>query len=176
MANYIEYVVCVPSVDEKDFGTVVNTNVDAKTFESFMLKLKHKKLKYYERRIKTYAKNCLFYEVVLDQKDDVNDIKCYEKAACDYEFESPSLIRLQFNKHKKPVHTFSSSYDINAVTCSRRLTFRVSNRIFINFEVSRDVGSSEDTRKIFININLDSNVDQDYLYAKLDEFLHIFRG
>jgi hypothetical protein len=139
-----------------------------------MSKMLHKNVKYYERKVKQYIKKDLYYEVVLDHKNEIADIRSYSKTCTDYTFVKPNVLKMVFNKSKKPIHAFSSSTDINEIIYIKRLTFRISNRVFVNFEIGCSIDTMETKyRNVYINGNFDSDVDYDYINAEIDQYLTI---
>lgn len=169
MANYYEYVF-LPSSTLGDTDSVAY-NWDEAGFAVVMKRLAFKNLKHYELKLKQYVKDTLHYEVVIDHKGEISEIRSYLKNALGYEFPKPNILKLSYNKHKQPIHSFSSSRDMHDVSYTRRVTYRVNNRIFINFECSKSAESGEIIRKIFINVNLDNNVDVDYINTELEQYL-----
>lgn len=172
MNNYLEYII-LPTAASKT-NEAVDCNWPADEFAKVMKKLTYKNLKYYEKKIKQYVKDSIYYEVVLDRKDEVSDIRSYVKTASEWDFVRSNILKISYNKNKQPIHSFSSSRDLNDITYIKRLTFRVSNRVFINFESGHGVNDGEMVyRKIFINANIDSNVDTEYINAEIDQYLHL---
>lgn len=170
MANYIEYIILPKDISCN--ASFVDYSFDHDHFINKMSTMVYKNAKYYERKIKQYVRNDLYYEVVLDHKNDIADIRSYVKSCTDYEFVQPNVIKMQYTKQKKPVHAFSSSLDINDVLYIKRLTFRISNRIFVNFEIGASVADiTKKYRKVYINGNFDADVDHDYINTELQQYL-----
>lgn len=166
--TYVEYII-LPNNIKPDVDTV-SYDYPSDKFNEMMGKMVYKNNKYYERKVKQYVKDDLYYEVVLDHKDEIADIRSYVKTAMSYDFPKPNVIKLSYQKHKKPIHAFSSSCDMNEVCYYRRLTFRVSNRVFVNFEIGMGVDDKTSFRKIYINGNFDSNVDSDFVTAEIEQY------
>jgi len=160
-------------MDSTNNSTVIEYSFNEETFVEKMKKLMFKNNKYYERKIKQYLKDELYYEVILSHKDEISDIRSYTKVAHAYEFEKPNVLKVCYEKHKKPVHAFSSSYDMHDVVYTRRLTFRVSNRVFVNFETGKGVDDTSSYRKIYINANTDGNVDIDFIQSEISQYLNL---
>ena len=163
----MEWFVLVPN-------SQLNARLSSDHIDSLLQKLVYKNYKYYERQIKQYIKNDLFYEIILNQKDIIDEIRCYTKVIEDYKQDKPGIMQLKIVKHKKPIHAFSSSIDINDIRFIKRLTFRVSNRVFINFDAIEDyVGDSYNM--IFVNANCDANVDCEYVLSEAEHVLNLLQ-
>jgi hypothetical protein len=167
MANYIEFVL-LP--DNCDHGEFVSFDMPEPRFVQLLEKMSGKNIKCYERKLKTYIKDSLFYEVILDQMDVINDLRSYSKNVVDC-FVKDNILQVSYEKLKKPIHTFSSSCDMQDVVYTQRLTYRISNRVFINFEVSKSISKNNTFRKVFINANTDTNVDMDYIMSEVNMWL-----
>lgn len=151
--------------------TIVSYNLTKEELERKMRPLLARNIKFYERKVKQYVKDNLYYEVVLDHKDEISDIRSYVKSAVDYDVRD-GMVKVAYNKSKKPIHTFSSSYDMHDISYIRRLTFRINNRIFINFDFACNV-DGEQYNKVFMNANIDQNVDYEYIQTEMKQYLEI---
>lgn len=171
MANYIEYVALPKRASDECF--VIDYTLDDAAIMRLISALQSRNIKSYERKIKRYTKKNLVYEVILDHKDEICDIRSCTMDACDYKScEDNRILMISYNKSKKPIHAFSSSNDLNDVSYIKRLTFRVSNRLFINIDVTKSVDDTE-YKKAFMNVNIDQNVDRDYLDSEVQQYLRI---
>lgn len=168
MSNYVEYII-LPT-DSKCDG-IIEYNFNETQFAEKMTKLTFKNIKFYERKVKQYLKDDLYYEVILNHKDEISDIRSYTKIATEYVLEKPNVLKVCFEKHKKPIHAFSSSYDMHDIVYIKRLTFRVSNRVFVNFETGKGVDDTTPYRKVYINANFDGNVDVDFIQSEILQYV-----
>ena len=66
----------------------------------------------------------------------------------------------------------STTYIYNTLYI-KKLTFRISNRIYINFEIALDK-DEEKTYKVYINYNHDTNVDMSVITEQLKGLMHLF--
>ena len=186
MANYQEYHIIknVSLADNKDKinnkKDLVNVRLDEQDVKILVDKLKSKNIKNYERNIKQYIKGDLYYEVMTHQNHhnatpskEQYDIKCYTKTIEKHEIKDHMLVTHGI-KSKKPIHAFSSSLDFNEIRYIKRHTFRISNRVFINFDYIVNV-SGTCFRMGFVNANCDSNVDQDYIMSDVGAYLGLLK-
>lgn len=157
--------------NNNDDSIIVSYNLSDNDLSARMRPLLARNIKFYERKIKQYVKDNLYYEVVLDHKDEVSDIWSYVKSAVDYDV-SEGMVRVSYNKSKKPIHAFSSSHDLHDISYIKRLTFRINNRVFINFDFVCNVDGKK-YNKVFMNANIDQNVDCDYIQAEMEQYLDI---
>lgn len=161
----------IDSIDENIGNAIVSYNLSDDEISSRMRPLIARNIKFYERKIKMYVKDNFYYEVVLDHKDDVSDIRSYVKSALDFDI-SQGMVKIFYNKSKKPIHAFSSSHDMHDISYIRRLTFRINNRVFINFDFASNVDGQK-YNKVFMNANIDHNVDRDYIQTEMEQYLDI---
>jgi hypothetical protein len=164
--NLIEY-----SVISKVKDNAFNTQLSEETINMLLNQLQFKSLKAYERMIKTYVHGNVFYEIIYVSEDDKPDIKAYTKNIQDVSTtEHKNIIKVSSIKQKIPIHAFPSSNDLDQITYIKRLILRKTNRIFVNIEYHHDVDKTA-FWKCYVNVNLDSNSDADYLSMEVKPLL-----
>ena len=148
-----------------------NTNISEGAFAMYMQTLAGKNIKFYERNIKQYIKNDLHYETTLNH-DGQQEIRVYTKQVLSCTRVTPKLIKMVSMKHKCAVHAFPSSSDIHNIIHTKRLIFRISNRVFINFDsYSCACDCSGVSHKIFINVNKDAGSDTEFLDQEVERLI-----
>jgi len=169
--NYVEYVLLENDpVSKKDYS-VYNIDLSNDHFKQVFTYFKHKYQKYSERLIKQYMKHDLYYEVTHD-KDSLkyNDVKVYSKVgiSCDVE---KNYICAKYYKQKLQFHSFPSSAELHCIQYVKRQTFRCNSRIYVNFDLAKIQGSDHIVKKVFINVNLDSNTDNEFLITEVNKII-----
>lgn len=147
----------------------LNTNIPEAEFNSIIEAIHHFKYKNFHKSFKTYCVGTLSLE-----NTNHEDIKVFSKTTLKVDLE-PSALKdangrfavLYNKKEKKPFHAFPSTTKLHSVFYTNRLIFRVSNRLFINFDVQFHPEDETIVRRIFINYNHDNNVDFDNFYMIL---------
>lgn len=166
--NYIEYVVLDHHGVAGDIA-VYDFDISQNTCNQLFELMHHKHYKHYERSIKQYVHRDMFYEIAFS-KEPEPDIKAYRKTIETVTLETPNIIKLACQKQKVPIHAFPSTNDIQEVNYIKRLTFRKSNRIFVNIDYVKDT-HGRDSCKAFINVNLDANTDVAYINMELEPLI-----
>lgn len=170
MANYIEYIF-VPN-----FDTSINSNnlstFDINVPEEQFVKLLHVIMSRYHNHFEKLFQCILRSDLVLENYAEKKDINSYKKEVIKTEHRNNNIIVLHYNRNKIPFHMFDSNTDINSLYYCRRLTFRVLNRVYINFDTQL---YSDETivRKIYVNYNHDDNVDMENINMTINTILNI---
>jgi hypothetical protein len=170
--NYVEYILINTNIaiDEGNISnepvSVLDTNIPEAVFSRLMKAIMQKHCKYYERKIKQYIHENTVYEVVFG-KDPAPEIRAYVNSVDDVEYiKELGMLKLGSHKRKIPIHAFPSSSDIQDISYIRRVTFRKNNRIYINFDCTRGHNGTI-FRKVFANVNMDANIDHNYIMMEL---------
>lgn len=169
--NYLEFVLVDNACGiENDLNYLVSLCSSDYQIGKLIDYLTLKNIKSHEKRIKKYVKNTLIYEVALEDNGNVTDIKCYNKTILNVSKNSPNVYLLEYNKTKVPIHSFSASIEIHDVEYIKRLTYRFSNRIYINIDSIKNFDGSKYS-KVFVNVNIDKNVDKNFVFAETDQLM-----
>ena len=159
--NYVEYIVYD---DSNSSELALNTDLSDEQFHHLMSKMSRAPYKYFGKQCKVYYNGSYVYE-----NHDQKEIKTYSKTAIDYQVDKArSIVKVFYAKDKIPFHTFPASTKMNAVSCIKKITFRVHNRIYINFQFEKLDGSPNYRKKVYINYNHDANLDAAYMDDLLD--------
>lgn len=142
--NYVEYIVKCANGD---------IGLDQADFNAYMSRMKSHK--YFKRESKCYCYDNMIYE-----NSFFNEIRVSSKNPISIEDKSKYHV-CYYTKEKQPYHAFPSTHQINAVYYSKKLVFRLHNRVYINFETMLYPQKKETIYKIYINYNHDKGVDMD---------------
>lgn len=142
--NYAEFVL-VSEIDAEactyDFGK-----------DAFMVKLKHvsKKhnIKYFTKKIKRYR----IGDMAMEMCDD--DIKVFKQTCGKSCIVNDAMLCVAYSRDKQPYHQFPCTTNIHEIVFIQRLTFRLHNRLFLNFEIQKTMDNRQ-LFKIFFNYNHD---------------------
>ena len=167
-SNYYEiHVIDKDAVETFGGLAIYNVGLSKQKFDETIEKIKTSKYKSFERQLKEYIHQDLFYEIY------DNEIHVYKKAASFLQNKSGFLIS-GYNKTKQSVVNFPSTTSIFSIRYVKKKISRISNRVFINFEVSMDA-NDDVTYAIYINYNHDDNVDLVVANRDLANVLKILR-
>lgn len=153
--NYIEIVL----VHAKYDGNLI-FDQPCRTFQSYMSRIRG--IKSFEKEMKVYQINDMFYENYM-QKDNKIFTKTLKHIDQDTD---PSFAICYYRKEKHPFHAFPSTLSIHNIFYIQRLTYRLHNRLYLNFETQHYPNTNNSCiRKIYINYNHDKSVD----HANIDQ-------
>ena len=157
--NYIE-VVLVPNLSRPD-----HINVDEVLFHKMMNVLRQTSQHPLQRHFKEYIYRNLVYEI-----NDQHQIQVFKKR-CGYQANVPdsNVHVFVYHREKQAYHSFPSTTMIHSVSYVDRATFKINNRLFLNFEkkIYENNKNNETFYKIFINYNHDNNVDISTMQSSL---------
>lgn len=165
--NYYELVLLA---EENNSDVQWNTNFDKNTFMAIMGKLTNvgSGLKYFQKNYKEQVWTNIHY-----QNTDNAELKIIKKDCVSSSVYKNKFLAQGFNRSKMSLLNIPSTSDIYTTTDVSRLTFRISNRVYINFEVH----VIEDTEyyKVYINYNHDKNVDPISVRKQLQQAISLLR-
>lgn len=129
-------------------------------FYSRLSRIKPQVYKYFQHEYKEYINNDLAFQYYIN----TDETKIYRKQIIDIvENDSTVLfgnVVFGYKKSKLNILNFPSSKEGNQNSSFiKKLIFRVSNRIYINFEISIDSKTTDKNYNIYINYNHDDNID-----------------
>jgi hypothetical protein len=158
-ANFVEIIVLQ---DKQDDGYLIALSEDR--LLELMGLLSNKHLKHFEKKARCYQKDNLTLE-----NSDNQEIKVYSKHLV-HTVTHDKYIVMCYKKEKLPVHGYPSTSEHHNIYEYKRLTFRVHNRVYINFEVQKHRDGSL-VRKVFINYNHDNTVDTNFIQDNINQVL-----
>jgi len=152
--NYFEFVLLPNSHTQKhDTFDVYDYSFTKDAFYNVMDKFKNTKYKPFEKQHKEYI-----YEDLCLENYDNKELKLYKKhlVSCKH---MKDFVVLGYNRTKQSVVNFPSTLSIASTRYVKRLIFRISNRVYVNFETSIPESMDTITYCIYVNYNHDENVD-----------------
>ena len=170
--NYLEINILPIAITKLD--TIVDINWDKDIFENKLLNfINNKRYKPFEKQLEITKHN----EVYLIHN--INDNKFYvNKTNYVSHFTKDNYIIIQYNKVNLPQITFPSTKNINDKYFLNKITFKITNRIYINFELKKKIIDNVEKiyRRIYINFNNDKNdnIDNDNINNLLTKCINYF--
>ena len=167
--NYVEFSILPFQVSNANANAnahkVYETNFEKDEFYKVMKRLSHdESLKYFQKEYKQYVSQDLIYE-----NKDNDDICVYKKKMVDEGLITDNCIYTTYQKTKLSILAFPSSIKIHSISYIRKLTFRVNNRIYVNFECKYE--NDEIFYRIYINYNHEQNVELDKIKLTLNKYI-----
>jgi hypothetical protein len=127
-------------------------NIQKDKFLSLMEHISAKNLKFFQKIYTEEIWNNIHFH-----NNNNEDLKITKKDCISSEIVDSKYAVLGFNKVKMSLLNIPSTTDILSYSQISRLTLRISNRVYINFEVRKR--HDGEYYKIYINYNHDKNVD-----------------
>jgi hypothetical protein len=133
------------------------------------------KFKKRQKGFQQFTKEYVYNDMHLIKKIENNDVvesKVYKQKAIEIQNVENGKFRMVFYEKKKlPVIAFQSTSNIHNTVYKRKLIFRVTNKLFINFQL--EMHDTELSRKIYINFNNSKDADHKDIEQKITHFMDI---
>lgn len=162
--NYIEFVFL--NDDITIAPDCYNVDLNPNSFNQLLEKMHKERIKPFRKQFKCYVHKTLYLE-------NCEDLKVYEKKMVFARPMSDNVLVTYYSKEKRPYHMFPSTLNIHSVFYVKRLTFRIHNRIFVNFEVQYHPQEEKEILKAYINYNHDNDVDTSFINQEIDRLMKI---
>jgi len=126
------------------------------------------KLKYFSKKTKRYRIENQYMEIHND------DIKVFQQS-CITNVYNNQFLYIYIKKDKLPYHKFPCTKNINEIIFIQRLTFRIHNRLFLNFEIQKNMNNDQ-TFKIYFNYNHIKSSELSTIEDMLQEFVTMIQS
>jgi hypothetical protein len=159
-SNYFEFVVMNQNLsisnDNKDNNLVFETAMKKDVFYTLMYKMMDTKYKYHHKQYRELVIGDVHYHNFKNEEINVFGITTNNVENIDNKF-----CMLAQQKTKLSILSFPSTMKVYNDNVVRKMTFRVSNRIFVNFEHGMISNGKDDEKfyKVYVNYNHDKDVD-----------------
>lgn len=176
--NYLEINLISPEVTSQQIDLNKNLNItdinwNQKIFNKTLFDFMDKhKLKPFERKfrvLKHYNKNLIYS--INDNKYNVNTKEYVSH------INNNKYIMIKYNKDNIPPINFPSTKNIHEIYHINKIVFKITNRIYINFELKKKIINDkyEIYRRLYINLNNDKkNLDNNDINDILSKTLNYF--
>lgn len=169
----IEYYIISQSTQTTDSSSNLktvqscNVNISKEMFDNILEHVSVNKTfpKPFCKKYKVSVYQNMFYEVY-----DNNEIKTYSKDIESLNIMEPFL-KVKCHKEKTPFHLFPCTTSLHNTYCVSKLSFRLHNRVFLNFIQQNNYDSNMIIYKILLNYNHDINIEQDIIDSILNNTL-----
>jgi hypothetical protein len=165
-ANYYEIIIADKKEVLTDIITKFNVGISEKQFYDIMYKIDGKKYKYFQREYKEYFNKDLVCQCFLN-----DDVKVHRKVPINIDENIQNNIIVAYNKNKLTLVNFPSTKNLHKISYVKKMIFRVSNRIYINFKISIDSETKNKNYVIYVNYNHDDNIDFNIISRNIKEIL-----
>lgn len=180
-SNYVELIILA----RQD----ANTHKEARLYnfdipeDEFYARLKNiakqKGIKYFVKRFKRYRVGDMVMELITTPDQGGNTSSCnvagesravFRQASLTCCVVDDQLLGIGYTKEKIPLHQFPCTKNLHEVCYIQRLTFRLHNRVFLNFEIQKYMDEGK-IHKIYINYNHDPAAERESMQSLLTEYV-----
>jgi hypothetical protein len=163
-SNYIEFYLLGNKVNDNLFDISVSEDKI-----NSILKNISKRKKHFKKEFKVYKHQ----DMILENYEN-KSIKVYRLNPVNYNvLQNEKILKLEYEKQKENYHTFPCTSNINSVYHVKRITFKMNDCLFLNFD-SEIYSEKESIHKIFINYNIDYNKDSSFFENELEMILKTY--
>lgn len=144
---------------------VYDINIDKDQFYKILASVTD--YKYFQKEYKEYVYTNIVYRILnkntsnTNTKNNNNDLMKVFKQKPLKITNYDKFIVISYNKNKLSILNFPSTTNIDQINYVKTLVFRITNRIYINFNITIDNNTKNKTYSIFMNYNNDSNYKSD---------------
>lgn len=159
-SNYAEFIL-IHEINDNICGYSLDKDL-------FMKQLKYisklHSIKYFTKKIKRYRVDDMTMEIC------DNDIKVFKSRCYNNCVVNDNLLCLSFQREKQPYHQFPCTRNINEILFVHRYTFRLHNRLFLNFEIQKTF-NKESIFKVYMNYNHDKSTEINTIASIANDFI-----
>lgn len=164
--NYVEVIRCTVEHDD-DRNLVVKTTTED-DYKALFNRIKVKYGKPFTKCFKQFSHNNLIYNIILE----TGEVHVYSLDATCVMKKGRNAIAIGYHKKKMSILNFPSTTHYDNIKCISRTTFRVSNRVYVNFE--KHTTGDEVTFHAYVNYNHDKNVDWNSISRDMESLWNLF--
>lgn len=169
--NYIEVVLVNSTINERvyniDFTSTQCTNI------------LHQVAAHYPD-CKIFKKNtCKYLYQFLEQSVSDNEISLYHMDQISHDvlcIGNRDMLVNYYNKHLLPNHNFPSTSRVVDVIDSKRVTMKVNNNIYLNFDSLEYTSDNTKTNNIYVNINLNKSSDTEHISKLCSDLISVIQN
>lgn len=164
-SNYFEIHLCNSADNDADDTIgVYNTSLDREKFYNLMYKMMDTNYRYHQKQYKEVFIGDICYQNYKNEEMSIHNLQTNA-----IEYITDKVFAIAQTRNKLSILSVPSTLNIYSENIIRRLIFRISNRVFVNFE--NGVTDNKKYYKIFINYNHDKDVDVNIVIKHMIEVL-----
>lgn len=152
-SNYFEIHLCNSTYTNIDTNVgIYTTSLDRERFYNLMYKMMDTNYRYHQKQYKEVFIGDVCYQNYKNDEMSIHNIQTNT-----IESITDKLFAIAQTKNKLSILSVPSTLNIYSENVIKRLIFKISNRVFINFE--NGITDNKKYYKVFINYNHDKDVD-----------------
>lgn len=152
-SNYFEIHLCNSTYNNVDKNvSIYTTSLNRERFYNLMYKMMDTNYRYHQKQYKEVFIGDVCYQNYKNEEMSIHNIQTNT-----IENITEKLFAIAQTKNKLSILSVPSTLNIYSENFIKRLIFRISNRVFVNFE--HGITDNKTYYKVFINYNHDKDVD-----------------
>jgi hypothetical protein len=133
----------------------ININWNENKFNNLIKNLINKKFRSFEKKYKITKHNDLI--LVNNLSDDNLNLNTLSYISHNNIINNNyNIIIIKYNKENLPPYQFPSTDIIHDKYYLNKIIFKITNRIYVNFEIMKKYGTNDIFRRVYINLNNDN--------------------
>ena len=167
--NYFDLIIL--DNDENKDSNIIDISWSKCTFDKMILALIHKDHKFFKKHYDIYKYQNLEYHIA-DEHD--KSMVFVENLIDNYKYKK--MIYHGYVKHNIPTHMFPSTKNIHDKFSVTKYTVKINNRIYLNFEIKKNLVKTSTSYNVNINYNHSNNVDLNNNLIQIKEIIKILQS
>lgn len=163
--NYFDLIIL--DIDENKDSNIINIDWTKCKFDKLILALVHKEHKFFKKHYDIYKYQNLEYHIA-DEHD--KSMVFVENLIDNYKYKK--AIYHGYVKHNVPTHMFPSTKNIHDKFSVTKYTVKINNRIYLNFEIKKNLVGTSTSYNVNINYNHNNNVDLNNNLMQIKEIMN----
>lgn len=167
--NYVELVLLAHKCADT---TARSYEIDipvAEFYEKLKTISKQKNIKYFVKRLKRYRVGEMVLELTPADGDTSEQRVVLRQTPASCCVVDKALLCVGYIREKAPLHQFPCTLNLHEVCYVQRLTFRLHNRVYLNFEIQRYI-DGQAVHKAYLNYNHDHGTERSGVAQLLGEY------
>lgn len=172
--NYYEIIVPPTKCNElSETTTMYHPQCDKDVFVELLAKVKRgKSYKFSQREYKEYT----IGELVCQISPSNHETRVFNNHPLYTKMTNHGVI-MGYQKTKMSLINFPSTLNNHQIRYVKKMAFRITNRVFLNFEIAKEQDNIKDTNYyVYINYNHEENVDIDGVYNELASLFDVLQN
>jgi hypothetical protein len=166
-SNYFEFHICNSTYNNIDNNlSIYNTSIHREQFYNLMYRMMDTNNRYHQKQYSEKIIGDISYQNYKNEETSV-----YNFQTNTIESISDKLFAIAQTKNKLSILSVPSTFNIYSENVIKKMIFRISNRVFVNFE--NGMTDNEKYYKVYINYNHDKDVDVNVIIGHIRSALDI---
>lgn len=154
-------------MSDNDEFEIIDIGLSSEQFYKMLGNMKTSEFKFFQKEYKEYTHKDITCQSYVNDETKVFKRKHLSLQKYD------EYVLFKSMRQKLTLLNFPSTKNLQQVMYVKKLIFRVSNRIYINFQISIDMNQQQKCYAVYINYNHEENVDVQLVNKSLGDIITI---